>query len=72
VLDLAHPQTLDAAHQKALEAFGKIDILVNNGGVSTRDFAVDIDFSVDVTVSSMMIVSQKRKKMTELDGVVWV
>lgn len=33
--------------QKALEAFGSIDVLINNGGVSQRSLLVETDFSVD-------------------------
>jgi short-subunit dehydrogenase len=33
--------------EKAIAAFGKIDILVNNGGVSQRSLIADTDFEVD-------------------------
>ncbi|MBG6060526.1 short-subunit dehydrogenase [Flavobacterium sp. CG_9.1] len=33
--------------EKAIAAFGKIDILVNNGGVSQRSLIVETDFEVD-------------------------
>lgn len=33
--------------EKAIVAFGKIDILVNNGGVSQRSLIVETDFEVD-------------------------
>ena len=33
--------------QKAIEAFGKVDILINNGGVSQRSLLIETDFSVD-------------------------
>jgi short-subunit dehydrogenase len=33
--------------QKAIEAFGKVDILVNNGGISQRSLLAETDFSVD-------------------------
>ena len=33
--------------QKAIEAFGKIDMLINNGGISQRSLLVETDFSVD-------------------------
>ena len=33
--------------QKAIEAFGNIDILINNGGISQRSLLVETDFSVD-------------------------
>ena len=33
--------------QKAIEAFGNIDILINNGGISQRSLLVETDFNVD-------------------------
>ncbi|WP_395074321.1 SDR family oxidoreductase [Flavobacterium sp.] len=33
--------------QKAIEAFGKIDMLINNCGISQRSLLVETDFSVD-------------------------
>ena len=33
--------------ENAIAAFGKIDILVNNGGVSQRSLIADTDFEVD-------------------------
>lgn len=33
--------------QKAISFFGKIDVLINNGGVSQRSLIVDTDFEVD-------------------------
>ena len=33
--------------QKAIEAFGNIDIMINNGGISQRSLLVETDFSVD-------------------------
>jgi short-subunit dehydrogenase len=33
--------------QKAIAAFGKIDVLINNGGVSQRSLIVETDLSVD-------------------------
>jgi short-subunit dehydrogenase len=33
--------------EKAISLFGKIDILINNGGVSQRSLIVDTDFEVD-------------------------
>ena len=33
--------------QKAIAAFGKVDVLINNGGVSQRSLIVETDFSVD-------------------------
>lgn len=37
-LDLADFSTFDAAYQQVLEKFGRVDILINNGGISQRDY----------------------------------
>lgn len=42
-LDLAEPQTFAEKLKEATEHFGAIDILINNGGISQRAFAVDAD-----------------------------
>lgn len=46
-LDLAQPSTLKLSTEAALQIFGHIDILINNGGISQRslvkDTAVDVD-----------------------------
>lgn len=33
--------------EKAIDAFGKVDVLINNGGVSQRSLIVETDFEVD-------------------------
>ena len=33
--------------QKAILAFGKVDVLINNGGISQRSLIIETDFSVD-------------------------
>ena len=40
-LDLAEPSTLQLCVEAALQVFGHIDILVNNGGISQRGLAKD-------------------------------
>jgi short-subunit dehydrogenase len=45
--DLADFDNAKSHAQKAIEAFGKIDILINNGGVSQRSLLVETDFEVD-------------------------
>ncbi|MBN2892990.1 MAG: SDR family oxidoreductase [Bacteroidales bacterium] len=45
--DLESPESINNAIEKVFEVHSKIDILVNNGGISQRAFAVDTDFSVD-------------------------
>lgn len=45
-LDLSDFDAADNATKKAISSFGKIDILVNNGGVSQRSLIAETDFSV--------------------------
>ena len=46
-LDLEKYKELEGKVEIAINCFGKIDILVNNGGISQRSFAKDTDISVD-------------------------
>ena len=46
-LDLEKHETLSNTVTKALNLFGTIDVLVNNGGISQRSFARDTLFEVD-------------------------
>lgn len=46
-LDLADFENAKNYAEKAVSAFGKIDILVNNGGVSQRSLIAETDFEVD-------------------------
>jgi dehydrogenase/reductase SDR family protein 7B len=46
-LDLAASAEVGILTQKAISRFGKIDILINNGGVSQRSFALDTPLAVD-------------------------
>jgi dehydrogenase/reductase SDR family protein 7B len=46
-LDLATPDTFAAATARVLAHFGRVDVLVNNGGVSQRALAVDADPGVE-------------------------
>ena len=45
--DLAQPDTLSNQVNKALQLFGRIDILINNGGISQRSLAKDTLVEVD-------------------------
>jgi short-subunit dehydrogenase len=45
-LDLAQPQSLEAATQEAIQFFGHVDILINNGGVSQRSLVQDSTMDV--------------------------
>lgn len=46
-LDLAYPDSLQQIVQDVLDKGIKIDVLINNGGVSQRSFAVETDLEVD-------------------------
>lgn len=46
-LDLSNLDTLDALTQQILSRFGRIDILINNGGVSQRASAFDTSMEVN-------------------------
>jgi short-subunit dehydrogenase len=46
-LDLAKTETLQLMAQAAIQLFGQVDILVNNGGVTQRSFAKDTLLEVD-------------------------
>ncbi len=49
-LDLDRPLTLESKAKKALDRFGRIDMLINNGGISQRSLAVDTAVSVDMKI----------------------
>ena len=46
-LDLKRQETFIEKTKEAISAFGKIDILLNNGGISQRSLAIDTSLEVD-------------------------
>lgn len=46
-LDLAQPATLKLSVEAALQLFGRVDILINNGGISQRSLAKETTVEVD-------------------------
>ncbi len=46
-LDLAEPTTLKLSVEAALQVFGHIDILINNGGIAQRSLAKETTIEVD-------------------------
>jgi dehydrogenase/reductase SDR family protein 7B len=49
-LDLVKFETLEEKKNEVLTHFGKIDILINNGGISQRSMAKDTALAVDQTI----------------------
>ncbi|WOC41093.1 SDR family oxidoreductase [Polaribacter sp. HL-MS24] len=47
VLDLEDHTSLQGKTAEAMALFGGVDILINNGGISQRSFALDTDIAVD-------------------------
>jgi len=46
-LDLADTNAIGASAAKLLEQVGKVDVLINNGGISQRDYALQTSLEVD-------------------------
>jgi len=46
-LDLSETKNMDLLTEKVLQKFGRIDILINNGGVSQRSYAKDTPLGID-------------------------
>jgi short-subunit dehydrogenase len=46
-LDLGEPSTLKLSAEAALQLFGHVDVLVNNGGISQRSLAKETSLEVD-------------------------
>jgi len=70
--DVRSSKDIDAMVQKALDRFGSINILVNNAGVSTMNWMVDLreeedwDFNMDVNAKGNFLVTRAvAKQMIE-------
>jgi short-subunit dehydrogenase len=46
-MDLAEHDSFKSKAELALDFFGRVDILINNGGISQRSLAVETDLSID-------------------------
>jgi len=57
-LDLEELATIDSKCKEALAAFGHIDILVNNGGISTRALARESPLEVDERLMRLNFIAQ--------------
>ena len=47
VFNLGNPEEVAETAQKVLEKFGRVDVLMNNGGISTRSEALDTSLEID-------------------------
>jgi dehydrogenase/reductase SDR family protein 7B len=47
VFNLGNPKEVQAAAEKVLKEFGQVDVLMNNGGISTRAEAVETSLEID-------------------------
>ena len=47
VFNLGNPDEVQATAEKVLKDFGRVDVLMNNGGISTRALAVETPVEVD-------------------------
>jgi len=73
-LDLAAHETLPQKADEAFQLFGKIDILLNNGGISQRALAVETKIEVDKKImdinyfGNMILTKQVLPRMMEQGG----
>lgn len=47
IIDLSDPQNVSAVADKVLSEVGRVDILINNGGISQRSYLIDTPVEVD-------------------------
>ena len=67
-LDLADLDSLDALANQALDIYGRIDILVNNGGISQRSLVADTKFEVDKRLMDVNFLSAVKLTKAVLPG----
>ena len=46
-LDLGQPDSIERCVREAIAIYGRVDVLVNNAGISSRSLALDTDIAVD-------------------------
>jgi len=52
-MDLQHHNTMDAKVEEVVKHFGRIDLLVNNAGISQRSLAMETELEVDKKIMSI-------------------
>ncbi|MCK5700079.1 MAG: SDR family oxidoreductase [Cyclobacteriaceae bacterium] len=69
-LDLSKIDSLDEAAKKAFEIHERIDVLVNNGGISQRSLAIETNFDVDQRVMNVNYFSAVKLTKLVLPGMI--
>lgn len=69
-LDLSRPETLAAAAKEAQAAFGHIDVLFNNGGISQRSIALDTEMATYRRLMEVNFFSTVELSLLVLPGMV--
>ncbi|MGH2353569.1 MAG: SDR family NAD(P)-dependent oxidoreductase [Chloroflexota bacterium] len=72
-LDVARCETMDAPVRAAVERFGRLDILINNAGVSRRQAALDVtedewDGVFDTNVKGLFFCAQAAARVLAAQG----
>jgi NADP-dependent 3-hydroxy acid dehydrogenase YdfG len=57
-LDVTSYESMPAAVEHIMQAFGRIDMLINNAGISQRSLCVDTDFSVYQQIFEIDVLGQ--------------
>eukprot|EP00123_Amoebidium_parasiticum_P020476 comp5044_c0_seq1/m.1143 comp5044_c0_seq1/g.1143 ORF comp5044_c0_seq1/g.1143 comp5044_c0_seq1/m.1143 type:complete len:312 (-) comp5044_c0_seq1:139-1074(-) len=69
-IDLADLHSLPGKAKEALSLFGRIDVLINNAGLSTRAKAIDTKFDVDVMMMNVNFLSYVALTKAVLPGMI--
>jgi NAD(P)-dependent dehydrogenase (short-subunit alcohol dehydrogenase family) len=72
-VDVRHKRECEAFVKAAVDAFGRLDIAVNNAGVSTMNWAVDLtedewDFNMDVNAKGVFLCCQAQVRQFITQG----
>ncbi len=52
-LDLSNRESIEAAVKDALSHYGRVDVLINNGGISQRSLTVETSLDVDYKIMNI-------------------